>query len=384
LFISLFVFAWLIWNFWIPDWTAPWNIYGYRDFLLFYGAGKALLQHRNPYPAFPVYGAPQFIYPPTSLLLFGFYAMFNFDFAKELWFITFLSAFVVAALSCTFMIKGERRLWFGLVTLLLVLASYPFHNLMFAGQSDMLGDSLAILSLVSQRSKHNYVSAFLLSVATLLKGPPVLLLIYFVAYRRDVKYLFRFLLSTAVIVGASLVVIPVQLYGDYVLNILPRLMIAAGTFHQSAVSLLATVNVNYLSPVVSVVGVALFAFFAFYVNSKTSGKDPLRDDSMFLMNIFVYLLLGPETSPYSYVWVILPLALVVSALVTDHKVRLMYIAVISFEAFLLSSNNYISFQTLTTGQFPLAINLAGGLMMTLSLVPIFVRSGSLIREAKSI
>ena len=90
-------------------------------------------------------------------------------------------------------------------------------------------------------------------------------------------------------------------------------------FISPAVSYLATVNVNYLSPAVSVVGVALFAFFAFYVNSRRSDKDPLRDDAMFLMNILVYLLLGPETSPYSYVWIILPLALVLSALLAKQK-----------------------------------------------------------------
>ena len=351
---------------------------------MFYTAGRALLQHRNPYPAFPVYGQSQFIYPPTSLLLYGVYAIFNFDFAKALWFTTYLSAFAAAAFSCTFAIKGERKRWFGLIALLLALASYPFHNLMFGGQSDLLVASVTVLSLVGQRLKHDYVSAFLLSIATLLKGPPILLLIYFVLYRRDFKYLLRFLLSTAIIVGASLVLIPTQLYWYYFVNVAPRLLIPAGQFHQSAVSYLATVNANYLSPAVSIGGVALFAFFAFYTNSKRTDKNPLRDDAMFLMNIFIYLLLGPETSPYSYVWVILPLALVVSALLADERVRFTYIALISFEAFLLSSNNYVSFQTLTTGQFPLPLNLAGGLMMTLSLVLIIVRSGSLVRKAESI
>src|SRR5208282_410248 len=235
------------------------------------------------------------------------------------------------------------------------------------------------LSLVGQRLKHDYVSAFLLSIATLLKGPPILLLIYFVLYRRDVKYLLRFLLSTAIIVGASLVLIPIQLYWYYAVNVAPRLLISAGPLHQSVVSYLAIVNINYLSPAVSVVGVALFAFFAFYTNSRTSDKNSLRGDAMFLMNILVYLLLGPQTSPYSYVWIILPLALVLSALLADQKVRFMYLAVISFEAFLLSSNNYISSYILVAGQLPYPVNVVGNLMMTLSLVPIFIRPSSLIR-----
>jgi hypothetical protein len=348
------------------------------DFFVFYTAGKAWLQHQNPYPAIPVYGQPEFFYPPTSLLLYGIYGMFNFDFAKELWFTTYLSVFAVAALSCAFTIKGERKRWFGLITLLLLLASYPFQNLMLAGQSDLLVASLTVLSLLGQRLKHDYVSAFLLSIATLLKGPPILLLIYFVVYRRDVKYLLRFLFATIIIVGASLALIPIQLYWDYVVNVLPRLLISAGQFHQSAVSYLATVNANYLSPVVSVAGVALFAFFAFYVNSRTVDKVPLRDDAMFLINILVYLLLGPQTSPYSYVWIILPLALVLSGLLVDHKVRFMYLALISFEAFLLSSNNYISSYLVVTGQLPYPVNVAGNVMMTLSLIPIFIRPGSLV------
>jgi len=105
---------------------------------------------------------------------------------------------------------------------------------------------------------------------------------------------------------------------------------------------------------------------------------------MFLMNILVYLLFGPQTSPYSYVWIILPLALVLSALLAKENVRFMYLGLISFEAFLLSSNNYVSFYTLVAGQFPLPLNLVGGLMMTLSLIPIFIRSESLIRKTNPI
>jgi hypothetical protein len=249
---------------------------------------------------------------------------------------------------------------------------------MLTGQSDLLVASLTVLSLVGQRLKHDYVSALLLSIATLLKGPPILLLIYFVAYRRDVKYLFRFLLSTAIIIGVSLMFIPIQLYEDYVVNVLPSLLISAGQFHQSLVGYLAAVNMNYLSPAASVVGVGLFTSFAFYVNSSTSDKDSLRDDAMFLTNILVYLLFGPQTSTYSYVWIILPLALVFSALLVDQQVRFMYLALISFEAFLLSSSNYISPFLVVVGQRPYPVSLAGNVMMTLSLVPIFVRSSSLV------
>ena len=382
--ISLLVCAWLIWNFWIPDWTTPWNKYGYVDFGIFYNAGKALIQHQNPYPRIPIYGKPEFFYPPTSLLLFGLYARFDFAFAKVLWFATYLTVFVAATLSCILVIGDETKQWFVLIAPLLTLVSYPFHNLMFAGQSDLLMASLTILSLVSQRLKHDNVSAFLLSSATLLKGPPLLLLIYFVLYRRDIKYLLRFLFSMALIVGASLAVVPIHLYWYYVVIVAPQLLISAGPFHQSIMSYLNAVNVNYLSPVISVLGVAIFAFFAFHVGCRKANKNILRDDAMFLMNILVYLLLGPQTSPYSYVWVILPLALFFSTLLAEEKARLLYLALVSFAAFLLSSNNYINPYVIiwqnSNGQLPLPINVAGNLMMTLSLIPIFVSSIRLFRQ----
>jgi hypothetical protein len=102
------------------------------------------------------------------------------------------------------------------------------------------------------------------------------------------------------------------------------------------------------------------------------------------MNILVYLLLGPQTSPYSYVWVILPLALFFSTLLAEEKARLLYLALVSFAAFLLSSNNYINPYVIiwqnSNGQLPLPINVAGNLIMTLSLIPIFVGSIRLFRQ----
>ena len=383
--IMLFILAWLIWNFWAANWTPPWDVYGNIDFFVFYTAGKAWLANMNPYPQIPVYGRPEFFYPPTSLLLFGLYAMFSFDAAKDLWFVTYMSVFAVAAIACTFMLRGERKRWYVLLALLLIFASYPLQNQMLTGQSDLLMASLTVLSLVCQRSKHDNVSAFLLASATLLKGPAILLLIYFVLYRHDIKYLLRFLLSTALIVGASLTVIPIQLYSYYLTNVAPNLLISAGEFHQSAVSYLAQAGVNYLSPIVSVAGVILFALFAFYVNSKKSSEldsDSFRDDTMFLMNILVYLLLGPQTSPYSYVWVILPLALVLSNLITQENVRFAYLALMGFETFLLSSNIYANFNLVVVGQIPYPVNVAGSLMMIVSLIPIFIRFSSITRSVK--
>jgi hypothetical protein len=186
------------------------------------------------------------------------------------------------------------------------------------------------------------------------------------------------------IVGASLAVVPIHLYWYYAVIVAPQLLFSAGPFHQSIISYLYALDVNYLSPVISVLGVTIFAFFAFHVGCRKANKNILRDDAMFLMNILVYLLLGPQTSPYSYVWVILPLALFFSTLLAEEKARLLYLALVSFAAFLLSSNNYINPYVIiwqnSNGQLPLPINVAGNLIMTLSLIPIFVSSIRLFRE----
>ena len=271
----------IAWNYWVPlavvnpfsTRNLPFSQYGTdsADFHTFYLAGGSWLSKGNPYT---LNGrATQFIYPPTSLPLFGIFAKFDFRTASQLWAVLYFGVLAVALLALAFTLKGDKRYVFVSVAVLLFLTSYPLFILFQLGQIDLLLSGLTVLSLVSQRLKHESVSAFLLSVATLLKGPPALLLIYFVLYRRDLKYLARFALSTIIVVGGSLLIVPVGVYSYWIVNVFPTFSSAyALESNQSITQIVANAHLSQIIPAVILTGYGVFAIFALWAGSKKTGQ----------------------------------------------------------------------------------------------------------------
>jgi hypothetical protein len=338
--------------------------------------------HGNPYNL--TGPAAGFIYPPTSLPFYGMFASFAFQQASILWFIVYFSVFLVALLSLALTIEGERRYVYVSLAVLLLLTSYPLLFLMQWGQSDLLIAGFAILSLVGERLNHRFTSAVLLSIATLLKGPAVVLLIYFVIFRRDLRYLGYFLISTCLIVGASLLVVPVGLYGYYLTNVLPTLSVTLnpGAEHVASYLLLGMVK---LTPVVSLAGLCLFGYLAFWAGSKSSlfiNHRTLAVDGMFLMNVLIMLQLNLRSDYYQYVAVILPLALFLSALLMQN-VKIEYLALVGLSTFLLNSVVAPDFgpRNFDVTYYPFEI--VGNVMLTLGIIFMHIRPAAIIRNLKA-
>jgi hypothetical protein len=239
---------------------------------------------------------------------------------------------------------------------------------------------LTILSLVFQRSKHQIPSALLLSIATLLKGPAVLLLIYFVLFRRDLRYLVNFLISTIAIIGVSLIVIPFRLYSYYVVNVAPVLSFSiSGVGNQSIMRFVSLAGMTRFTPELALAGVCLFAVLSFKAGSRESStvEGTIRCDAMFLMNGLIILLLGPRSTWYPYVWTIIPSALFLSALLIEKRAKFAYLALVGFAIFLINAN----FEPTGLGTYPLP--LIGGLILLLSILPIYIHPGIVFRSSRS-
>jgi hypothetical protein len=258
-------------------------------------------------------------------------------------------------------------------------------------EADLIVASLTILSLAAERFGRRFLSAFLLSVGTLMKLNPIFLLIYFVIFRRDLKYLIYFVASTVVIIGVSLLAVPVQLYWYYLVNIVPHLYIQYQVSEtQSIIRLLwlAGLEEPFLQ-VVSFTGVVLFAIFAFYVNSNrwrnAFGNSTIRGDGMFLMNGLVVLFFSPRSYVSPYSWVIIPLGLFLSSLLMENS-RSIYLMLISVATFLLNSqptgftgwflNTYVVSMVVPTITI-------GNLMMIIGLIPIFIRPTAIFHGIKN-
>jgi hypothetical protein len=366
---------WADYFFWLIRWDTISDVTRLADFFNLYQHGQWwLLQYINPQTQFrPITSIG---YLPTSFPFFGLFALFNFGFAAQLWIVICLSVFVVALFSLALTLESERRLLFISIAVLLFLTSYPLRIELELGQLNLLIASLTVLSLVAQRFKHNFVSALLLSIGTLLKGPPMLFLIYFVVFRRDLRYLINFLTCTIGIVAVSLFVIPIQWYLNWVMNIVPTYPVASG-LSQSITGLVSLAGLNKLSSIIFLAGICLWVVFAFYINSDRfigSGMNSLRADAMFLVNALIMLLIGPSSWFQNYVWVILPIALFLSRLIME-ETKTTYLAIVGFATFLMNVTHYPTFAQYfywTIPVFGLPTATIGVLVLTISLVPIFL------------
>jgi len=384
----------VVWNYWLPliAIASPF-VYslGSGDFALFYRAGVLWLAHQNPYV---LNGATtDFVYPPSSLPLYGLLSLLDFRLASEIWTVLYLAVFVAAAALLGSTLESGRRRIYVLIATLIFITSYPLLYLIELGQSDLLIAGIAILGLAFNRMGHKAASAFDLSVATLLKGPAALFLIYFVVFERDVRYLVLFLGSSILLVGASLLVVPVGLYEYYLTRVLPVLATSAssGRFQvtmsgvQSIPALFAVAGFSSITPIVSIAAFLIFGIFAFSLGTwkaEVKMKGRILGDGMFLMNVLVMLLFVSRTETYSYVWVILPLALWLSALVME-KVNPLFLALICSAIFMFNSINSLKIfgsQSPPVLQGPFAI--FGNLILTSTLIAMYLKPGSMGGEGR--
>jgi len=387
--IILAVCFWIIWSQWatfflgLTSWAIISNTGVLYDFFNLYQDGRWWLSaaYINPQTHSLTY---PFAYPPSSLPFFGFFALFSFGLAAQLWLAMSIAVFVIALLSLGLLLKSDRRYLFLSISALFFFTSYPLQVELRLGQINLLIGSLTVLSLVSQRLRHRFVSAALLAVGTLMKGPPILFLIYFVVFRRDLRYLVDFLTSMMVILGLSLFVVPIQLYWYWLVNVVPSLFVASGSLtNESITGLISLSGLTYLTPGILLGAVCLYASFAFYVNSdrfKGSKRWPLRADAMFLMNTLALLILGSRVWSQDYVWVILPVALFLSGLIME-EMKLAYFAFVGVAAFLFNFNTYPFFayfipQSATV--IPMAI--IGNLLMIPALIMLYVRPSVILRD----
>ena len=361
------------------------------DFYNLYAEGRWWLSGTYVSPAHG-FSYP-FAYPPTSLPLFGFFAQFNFGLAAQLWTAMGLAAFFVAVLSVTATLKPIRRQLFVPIAALLFFTSYALRTELQLGQINLFVASLTMISLVAQRSNYSRVSATFLAVGALLKGPPVLFLLYFVVFRRDLRYLVHFLESAGAILGISFLVVPIQLYWLWIVNIVPNLFVSAGMpINESVTGAISMSGLGYLTPLVFVAGLCLFAAFAYRVclcGLVKNGKEMSPTaDAMFLMNSIVILLLGTRSWPQDYVWVILPTALFLSALVVGN-VKTSYFTVVCLSAFLFNFDSYPLFmyylsQYTTHSFLPyvqlIGTSLVGGLLMIPCLILLFIRPQAILQR----
>jgi len=179
-------------------------------------------------------------------------------------------------------------------------------------------------------------SAALLAVAVAMKVSPILLVAVICLYFRDWRFLLKVLVCGVAVVAASLAFVDVGLYREYVVRILPTISGSdPSPFNQTPL------RFWYKYPSVvkagSFLGYAALLFLAWVAGRNTRRLPQERRlvdrhterDGVLLLAVVLMLLFSPLAWQMAYVWVIVPVALVLTAPPPrgkEHAVLLMAVA----------------------------------------------------------
>jgi len=351
------------WNYWLPTANDFFNHVSPAnenrpadlkniDFHAYYDAGMRSNGGRDPY----VYGNdPQgkpvlsdYIYPPTFLPLFGLIARLPYELARVVWLALYALSYlgVLAWLFLSFRRAG--RMTFLAIALLLTLASFPLLDHILTGQADILVICLILGGYLAYASGRRLLSAILLAAATFLKVSPVFVLIYYLIFQRDWRFLLMYLCTCLVFTGLSLLFVPFGSYLEYVLYILPG--VSAGTSNYLNQSLLRYLSAwPWVARLVSFGGLGLLAVLIWLVSrrhppSERQAALPLGEkhftaEAAFMLNLSAILIFVGKAWPATYVWLILPTAWLIAGLIA-RPARLGAWVTVLLAGFLVLAKNY--------------------------------------------
>jgi hypothetical protein len=271
----------------------------------------------QPRPNYPQISG--YIYPPTLLPLFGALAKMDYNDARTVWLALNVSAFALMALVAVAVSKG-RRLEVFTAAVLLTMVSFAFFYHVHEGQIDMIIAALSISGFLLYPRWKGWPSAVLLAVAVAMKVSPILLVAVIVLYFRDWRFLLKVLACGLVIFLGSIAFVDFALYREYVVKILPTIAGSdSSPFNQTPLRFWwkypTAVKIG------SFLGYAALLFLVWVAgrNSRRVTDSDRRVDlrternSVLLLAVVLMLLFSPLAWQMAYVWVIVPLALVLTA-----------------------------------------------------------------------
>jgi hypothetical protein len=299
-----------------------------HDFYQYYAGGHNWNLGLDPYKNYPddsrVIHQPRFnypqisgyIYPPTVLPLLGQLARYSYDWARTAWLaldVGFFSLMVLVAVA----VGRGRRLEVLTACVLLTMVSFPFFYHIHEGQIDMIVAALSISAFLLYPRWGGWPSAALLAVAVATKVSPILLVAVMVVYFRDWRFILKTLACGIVVFAVSLAFVDFSLYREYVFKILPTIAGSdSSPFNQTPL------RFWWRYPTVLKIG-STFGYAALIFLAWVAGRNTRRvpeaerrvdvgteRNAMLLMAVLLMLLFSPLAWQMAYVWVIVPLAVV--------------------------------------------------------------------------
>ena len=335
--LLLLVAAALAFNFWIGVLGSSYDDLNsgigvpQHDFFQYYAGGHNWRLGLDPYlnhPGddgaihHPRHDDPRisgFIYPPTVLPLMSLLARADYDTARAVWLALDVSCFALLVL-CAVLVSRGRRLEVLTACVLLTMVSFGFFYHVHEGQIDMIVAALSISAFLIYPRWRGWPSAALLAVAVAVKVSPVLLVFVVALYFRDWRFLVKTLVCGLAVAALSLAWVDLSLYREYVTDILPAI---AGSdpsrYNQTPLRFWS--QYPALVKAGSALGYAALLFLSWLAgrNGRRLPQAERRVDgetersAVLLLAVLMMLLFSPLAWQMAYVWVIVPLALLLVA-----------------------------------------------------------------------
>jgi hypothetical protein len=196
------------------------------------------------------------------------------------------------------------------------------------GQIDMIVAGLAVTAYLLYGRRRSWPCALLFALAVAIKLTPLVLLLALVAYRRDWRLLLKTLVAGALLLGAAtLLGVHPHLYVEYVTRVLPAASEGNPFFHNQSL-LRSWSHLGEWAKYPSMAGYALVvaAAAAAGLGRMTAGYEDAaprlgdqdaalrpRDVQVLGLAVIGLLLFAPLAWRMAYVWVVVPMALVLAA-----------------------------------------------------------------------
>lgn len=374
---TIFIF----WNYFLPTARVYYKdtnlgAHANLDFYAYYSAGEARLQGAEPYLNSSRLDAKlrdirdskysRYIYPPTFMPIYSKLAKLDYESARNLWMAIYFTIFVFAIVYTIAKTEKTKQLPLTGSVLLITISSAPLLFLIRQGQIDLIIISLILFSFISYQKKQPLLSALFLALGFWAKINPAILLIYFLIYKRDWKYLIYFILCVFVIMTASLIKVPLEWYKIYFSDILPSIANGTGFFYNQSIIRMIYTNAE-ASKILSFTGFGIFALYAYFYRSKlnneknklSSGNLAIADLSLWVQNLIIILLFSGISWHMTYTWLIVPSALLVTHLYNRLSWPYFSVLVVSIACVSSRLENFMVLNYL---------NMIGGILMLVFLI----------------
>jgi hypothetical protein len=275
------------------------------------GDARVIHHPRMNYPQISGY-----IYPPSLLPVLGLFARYDYDSARTAWLALNISVFSLMILVAVAVGEG-RRLETLTAAVLLTMVSFAFFYHVHEGQIDMIVAGLSISAFLLYPRWRGWPSAALLAIAVATKVSPILLVAVIAVYFRDWRFVLKTLACVALVFAASLAVVDFSLYREYVVKILPTIAGSdASPYNQTPLRYWS--HYPAVVKVGSTIGYAALVFLVWVAGRNTrriaADERPVdaatERNAVLLLAVLLMLLFSPLAWQMAYVWVIVPMAIV--------------------------------------------------------------------------